>query len=91
MILVFYQDHFQKLKCFELFWIFRDIKYTPFPSYQISTSVPRIPVHVMKTLIAPTVMVLIAVLVNKDLLGMELSAQVGCITELVLLTEDGWI
>ena len=46
-------------------------------------------VHVMKTLIAPTVTVLIAVLVNKDLLGMVLSAQVRYSTELVRLTEDG--
>ena len=52
-------------------------------------SVLRIPVHVMKTLIAPTAMVLIAVLVNKDLLGMVLPAQVRYSTELVRLTEDG--
>ena len=52
-------------------------------------SVLRMAVHVMKTLIAPTVTVLIAVLVNKDLLGMVLSAQVRYSTELVRLTEDG--
>ena len=52
-------------------------------------SVLRIAVHVMKTLIAPTMTVLIAVLVNKDLLGMVLSAQVRYSTELVRLTEDG--
>ena len=52
-------------------------------------SVLRIPVHVMKTLIVPTLMVLIAVLVIKDLLGMVLSAQVRNSTKLVRLTEDG--
>ena len=43
----------------------------------------------MKTLIVPTVTVLIAVLVIKDLLGMVLSAQVRYSTALVRLTEDG--
>ena len=52
-------------------------------------SVLRIPIHVMKTLIVPTVTVLIAVLVIKDLLGMVLSAQVRYSTALVRLTEDG--
>lgn len=65
-----FQDHFQELIRFELFWIFRYIKYALFPSYQISMSVLRKPVHVMKTLIAATVTVLIAVRVNEDLLEM---------------------
>ena len=40
-------------------------------------SVPQIPVHVMKTLIAPTVTVLLAVLVNKDSLAMARSVKVN--------------
>lgn len=65
-----FQDHFQELIRFELFWIFRYIKCALFPSYQISMSVLRKPVHVIKTLIVATVTVLIAVRVNKDLLEM---------------------
>ena len=45
--------------------------------HQILTSVLPIRVRVMKTLIAPTVMVLIAVLVSKDLLEMEHLVMVG--------------
>ena len=40
-------------------------------------SVLRIPTLAMKTLIAPIVMVLTAVLVNKDLLEMEQLVKVG--------------
>ena len=39
-------------------------------------SVLRIPVHVTRTPIAPTLMVRIAVLVNKDLMQMEFLAKV---------------
>ena len=42
-----------------------------YPFLQILMSVLRIPVRVMKTLIVPTVTVLTAVLVTKDLLEME--------------------
>ena len=41
-----------------------------FPQHQISMSAPRIPIRVMKTLIAPTLTVLTAVLANKDSLEM---------------------
>ena len=40
-------------------------------------SVPRIPVRVMRTLIAPTVTVLTAALVNRDLTGMAYPVKVN--------------
>ena len=49
----------------------------PFVSHQISTSVLRIPVLVMKTPIASTTTVLTAVTVSKDSLEMEYFVQVG--------------
>ena len=47
-----------------------------FSSNQISTSVPRIPVRVTRTLSVQTVMVLIVVLVNRDLMEMVQLAKV---------------
>ena len=51
--------------------------FIPFLYHQISMSVPLILVLVMKMLIAPTVMVPTAVLVNKDSPEMVQYAKVG--------------
>ena len=48
-------------------------------------SVPQIPVRVMKTLNAPTVTVLTAVLANKDLLEM---VQLVMVSENILITNQ---
>ena len=61
-----------------------------FIALQISMSVLRIPVHVMKMLIVPTVTVLTAVLVNKDSPEMVQSAQVRYSTDLLDYLEVDW-